>query len=133
MAREILNKGTIANDGTGDTLRAATDKINNNFVELYGLTDAFTPGTYTANGAIDSDHAFIICNKGTALSLTLPNATTTGQYKIFTNKGAGAATITPASFAQGASFTLAQYDGCTAIWDGTNWYLVGNQGEITIA
>ena len=42
-------------------------------------------------------------------------------------------TVTPSNFAQGTSFALAQFDGCTCIWDGTNWYLVGNQGEITLA
>ncbi len=37
MARQNINKGTSANDGTGDTLRAAATKINGNFVELYTL------------------------------------------------------------------------------------------------
>jgi len=36
MARQIINIGTTANDGTGDPLRTAFDKINDNFVELYG-------------------------------------------------------------------------------------------------
>lgn len=35
MARQNINRGTIANDGTGDTLRTAAKKINDNFVELY--------------------------------------------------------------------------------------------------
>lgn len=35
MARQNLGTGTTANDGTGDTLRAAATKINSNFVELY--------------------------------------------------------------------------------------------------
>ena len=35
MTREIINTGTVANDGTGDTLRTAGDKINNNFREIY--------------------------------------------------------------------------------------------------
>ncbi len=39
MAQQIINIGTIANDGTGDTLRDAGDKCNDNFTELYtGLT-----------------------------------------------------------------------------------------------
>lgn len=37
MTRENINNGTIANDGTGDTLRVAAGKINNNFRELYGF------------------------------------------------------------------------------------------------
>ena len=35
MARQNLGTGSTANDGTGDTLRAAATKINSNFVELY--------------------------------------------------------------------------------------------------
>ena len=35
MARQNINIGSSANDGTGDPLRTAFDKINDNFVELY--------------------------------------------------------------------------------------------------
>ena len=35
MARETINIGVVANDGTGDTFRVAGQKINNNFEELY--------------------------------------------------------------------------------------------------
>ena len=36
MARQEINIGSSANDGTGDPLRTAFDKVNDNFVELYG-------------------------------------------------------------------------------------------------
>jgi hypothetical protein len=35
MAKQTINIGTTANDGTGDQLRAAFDKSNDNFTELY--------------------------------------------------------------------------------------------------
>lgn len=35
MARQNINIGTTSNDGTGDTLRAAFDKVNDNFIEVY--------------------------------------------------------------------------------------------------
>jgi hypothetical protein len=35
MAKQVINVGTIANDGTGDKLRAAFVKANDNFTELY--------------------------------------------------------------------------------------------------
>ena len=35
MAQQTLNIGSNANDGTGDTLRVAMDKVNDNFNELY--------------------------------------------------------------------------------------------------
>ena len=37
MSRQILNTGGAANDGQGDTLRNASQKINDNFSELYTL------------------------------------------------------------------------------------------------
>lgn len=37
MSRQILNTGGAANDGRGDTLRNASQKINDNFAELYTL------------------------------------------------------------------------------------------------
>jgi len=36
MAKQTVNLGSSANDGTGDPLRTAFDKINDNFDEIYG-------------------------------------------------------------------------------------------------
>lgn len=36
MAQQTINLGAAPNDGTGDDLRTAGDKINDNFTELYG-------------------------------------------------------------------------------------------------
>jgi len=38
MAKQTINIGSSANDGTGDPLRTAFDKINDNFTELYGAS-----------------------------------------------------------------------------------------------
>lgn len=38
MAQQTINIGSSANDGTGDPLRTAFDKINDNFNELYGAS-----------------------------------------------------------------------------------------------
>jgi len=35
MAQQSINIGTTANDGTGETVRSAFDKTNDNFTELY--------------------------------------------------------------------------------------------------
>jgi len=37
MAQQTINIGTTANDGTGDGLRDAMDKTNDNFIELYSV------------------------------------------------------------------------------------------------
>ena len=201
MTRQNISVGTSANDGTGDTLRAAGTKINDTLVEIYNkfgpdsnnlssqisLEDSavvfegatadahetrlmaenatadrlvripnasgtlvmdtlsqtitnktlsevsFESSTITANGDCSDTTPFIICNKGSALAVGLNNGTTVGEYKIFTNKGAGVATITPDNFAGGTSFALAQNEGAMCIWDGSNWFLVGNQSVTTIA
>jgi len=41
MAKQIINVGTSANDGTGDTLRASQVKANANFTELYDANSAY--------------------------------------------------------------------------------------------
>jgi hypothetical protein len=46
MAQQIINIGTIANDNTGDTLRGAGQKINDNFDELYGAVPLVAPSTW---------------------------------------------------------------------------------------
>lgn len=86
----------------------------------------------SADGNASQSATYIICNRGTALAVGLPDGTTTGEYKIFTNKGAGAATITPTSFGTNTSFAIAQNEGAQCIWDGSNWFLVGNQSVTTV-
>lgn len=45
MAQQTINIGTIANDNTGDTLRGAGQKINDNFTELYTSISALNSAT----------------------------------------------------------------------------------------
>ena len=46
MAQQIINIGTIANDNTGDTLRGAGQKINDNFDEIYAALPLTAPSTW---------------------------------------------------------------------------------------
>lgn len=55
MARQDINYGTTANDGTGDTLRVAMDKINDNFIELYGETSTENNLTFGTNSITASN------------------------------------------------------------------------------
>src|SRR5207237_6414693 len=53
MTQQVINIGTNANDGTGDTERAAFGKVNANFAELYGETvTTKVAATYAAARAI---------------------------------------------------------------------------------
>ena len=137
-----VNELTIANGAstTGPTLSATGGGANLNIIMTPKGTGsvelnkaAFSSSTITANGAANTSATLIIGNKGTQLDVSLADGTTVGEYKIFTNKGAGAMHVTPTNFAQGTKFVLAQNDGCTCIWDGSNWFLVGNQGEVTVS
>lgn len=55
MAKQIINIGASANDGTGDPLRNAFDKTNDNFNEVYlALGNANNPiDLFDSNGALD--------------------------------------------------------------------------------
>jgi hypothetical protein len=59
MAKQTINIGTSANDGTGDPLRSAMDKANDNFTELYngagGVADGAITTAKLAADAVDSD------------------------------------------------------------------------------
>lgn len=55
MTKQVLNRGTIANDGTGDTLRTAGLKINANFDELYQFLGSKTDGTLSLEIGIEDD------------------------------------------------------------------------------
>jgi len=54
MAKQTIGIGTIANDGTGDTLRNSFDKVNDNFDEVYSFTgwEQITDSTYTSGSPL---------------------------------------------------------------------------------
>jgi len=54
MTKQILDLGTTANDGTGDTLRSGGDKINDNFTELYTILGGDARSS-TAGVVLDSN------------------------------------------------------------------------------
>ena len=57
MAKQTVNLGSSANDGTGDPLRTAFDKINDNFDELYLYSTASAGNNITITGnTIASDN-----------------------------------------------------------------------------
>ena len=136
MARQTLDIGTNANDGTGDTLRSGGEKINDNFAELYttlggnniasnGINASFATQTMDGDGAVNDSDTLILFNSTGTIAATLGDGSTVGQYKIFLNKNSGVATITPTNFGNGTNFALSRYGSSQAIWEGSNWYLIG--------
>jgi len=57
MVKQVINVGANANDGTGDDLRTAMQKVNSNFTELFGATaeanDLVEDGTPQLGGNLD--------------------------------------------------------------------------------
>lgn len=51
MSKQVINVGSSANDGTGDTLRLSQQKANSNFTELYdrGLQEVTDVNNETTN------------------------------------------------------------------------------------
>jgi len=128
-----VNELTIANGasttgpalsatGTGSNLNLSLTAKGTGSVELNKA--AFSSSTITSDGAANTAASLIICNQGSPLAVSLANGTTVGEFKIFTNKGAGLATITPASFANGTSIQLPQNRATQCIWDGANWFML---------
>ena len=125
------NKPTITASGTDTNITLSLSGKGTGSVEASKF--AVTSSTITADGAASTSAGFIICNKATALAVTLANGTVTGETKIFTNIGVGVATITASMAGTTVSFALAQYEGCQVIWAGTEWYIIGNQSVLTLA
>jgi len=136
-AASAVNQFTLTNSATGNnpTLGVAGSDSNINLnliskgVGSVNLDKAsLSQVTISTNGAASETASYIICNKSTALVVSLADGTTDGEMKVFTNRNTGIATITPANFAQGTSFALDQYDAATLIWDGSAWYITGHYG-----
>jgi len=99
MAQQTINIGSSANDGTGESIRSAFDKSNDNFTELYAgsgvadnsVTHDKLENRYTVLSALGS---------GTSFALDFSAATT------FTATASGAATFTFSNAVQGQVIDL---------------------------
>src|SRR6056300_1458159 len=65
MAKQTINIGTIANDGTGSTLRAAGDLVNDNFNEIY---TAIGNGTTLNSDILTASSTHTLTNKSGNIS-----------------------------------------------------------------
>jgi hypothetical protein len=83
MAKQIIGIGTTANDGTGDPLRNAFNKTNENFTELY-------------NGAGVLDDSITYAKLGTEFTTSAALATNVdfATAQVFTKTLTGDTTLT---------------------------------------
>ena len=79
MTQQSINIGSAANDGTGDPLRTAFDKINDNFSELYGSSaeanDLLEDATPQLGGDLDVNGRRITSARSNEDIVLLPNGT----------------------------------------------------------
>ena len=97
-------------------------------------TVSFASAEISSAGNASTSATHIICNKPSsgALAVGLQGGSNAGEFKIFTNKGTPNAIITPSPFAGGTSFTIAPNQGAMCVWDGSKWFLIGNQSTVTV-
>ncbi|MAL52495.1 MAG: hypothetical protein CMQ68_00095 [Gammaproteobacteria bacterium] len=140
-AGSAVNEITIANGAgtTGPALSATGGGTNLNMTLTAKGTGsiqlnkaAFSSSTIDSDGAANTAASLIICNSGSPLAVSLADGTTVGEFKIFTNKGTGLATVTPSNFANGTDFVVPQNTATQCIWDGANWFLISGNDSANL-
>jgi hypothetical protein len=143
MARQIIDLGTVANDGTGTPLRDGGDMINDNFEELYAELCNPAARTVTASGTLLTTDRIVHVNSAGATTQTLPAAASmTGRYLTIRNVNSGVVTI-DANGAElirdpvmGDQLTLGLYvlmDTVTLWCGGSGWSVVNRNLRAHIA
>jgi hypothetical protein len=130
MAITYINTGTIANDGTGDDLREAFIKINNNFedldlriVEEFNVENLGSLGEGIYGGKVDGIHGFKRLVGGSNISLsstsngiTINGADSLDQLVVISDSG----TLT---VARGQTMTVRGGEGTNTRVDGQTIYI----------
>ena len=118
--RKYLNLGTVANDGTGDTLRDAADKIEFNFGELYGQ---YSAGSLTASGPSPTGAKTVVLNSASPITVAMPDGTEVGQTITYINTQPTTVTFTGTHLAI-SQVQISRVGGIMFVWSGNNWAVV---------
>jgi hypothetical protein len=119
MTRQHINIGSNANDGTGDPLRTAFDKINDNFIEIYGTDD----NANTLQSNLDVNGFNIVSTRSDEDIRIIPNGAGTIELEKSTNITGGLTVATTAAITGATTLsstlnvtglsTLASFKGAT--------------------
>ena len=100
MAKQTINIGTSANDGTGSTLRAAFDICNDNFTELYdgsgGLLHKIEGTNFTGSLLVGHSTTGTLSSaeNNTGVGISALDALTSGDHNTAIGQQAGSAITT---------------------------------------
>ena len=76
MSKQVINIGASANDKSGDPLRTAFNKVNQNFTELYALLGV------TSLTELAQDYAAEMFTSGTHSGLTVTYSDSTNKLNL---------------------------------------------------
>jgi hypothetical protein len=129
MAQQVINIGGSANDGTGDPLRTAFTKANQNFAELYAKSAAGSNLDISDNKieATNSNGNVELTPNGAGRVVIVDDTLTINTSKTPTTS-VGAAGDIAGMIAWNSNYIYvctANYDGSTSIWKrtaiGSSW------------
>lgn len=122
MAQQLINIGTSANDGTGDSLRAAFDKANDNFNELYAAGAAGSNLDLSDNDigvkTSDTDGGIRLVPNGSGIVSVQDDSLTVASARTVASQVGNAGDVA-GMICWDANYVYvctADYDGSTAIW-----------------
>lgn len=125
--QQTISVGTSANDGTGDPLRTAMQKINANFTEVYDniLPSGVTSGTNSYS--VSPDPAIPSLANGRRILVNFSNANTSGTVTL----NASSLGAQPVKDNTGADLAIGAIpaDGSFVLrYNGTQWRVIGSAG-----
>ena len=103
MSYQALNFGTVVNDGTGDTLPVAADKINDNFVEIYNLLG---DGSSLSSGISATSSVITLVSPTITGTATMANLDISGDVDIDGTLETDALTIAGVTLAETIADTV---------------------------
>ena len=140
MAIQTIGIGTVADDGTGDSLRAAGDKINDNFNEIYtALGDGSTLSStaITALNSADENRLVTVGATTTALdgeaNLTFNGSTLTVTGNITVPNDGDIGSVGATDAIQISSAGIVTFKDDILIKDGGTIGVASSTSAITIA
>lgn len=131
MAQQTINIGATANDGTGDQLRTAFDKVNDNFNEVYTELGGTSLSNISISGntiSTDDTNGDLTLDPNGTGTIVLANATTASSTLTVT----GATTVNGGFAAAGTSGTFITFGAADATPTVAGGNLFKSGGAVTV-